>query len=209
MGENKVTRTLTEAEARRTQNLHRLSGELAEQGWHATEVIVPMEKVGTQGFLAGIAMCLPFFAAWLAPYGLSAPRLWQILAICVGYIALIPAHEGIHGLTWALCTPRHFKTIEFGFMREYLTPYCTCVEPMGRKAYLAGSMMPLIALGVIPAVAGIVTGNGVIFALGLLMVLGASGDMLVAVQLMRHHGNAGEMLCVDHPSECGLVVFER
>ena len=200
---------MTEAEIRRTKNLGRLSGELEAQGWHATELTIPMEEVGTKGLLFGIVMCLPFLVAWLVFHGLSAPQLWQVFAICAGYVVLIPVHEGVHGLTWALCNPQHFKAVEFGFMREYLTPYCTSVEPMDRTAYLAGSLMPLLVLGFAPAVVGIAFGNGVTFVLGLLMVLGASGDMLVAVQLVQHGKGAGEMLCVDHPSECGLVVFER
>ena len=209
MGENRATRTLTESEAGRSENLERLRDRLEKQGWRATELTIPMEKVGTWGLAVGAAMCLPLLAVWLAACGLSAPQPWQVLAVCVGYAVLIPLHEGVHGLTWALCNPRHFKAIEFGFMREYLTPYCTSGEPMSRAAYLAGSLMPLIVLGIAPAVAGIVLANGVAFVLGLLMVLGASGDVLVAARLVRHGASAGETLCVDHPSECGLVVFER
>ena len=94
-------------------------------------------------------------------------------------------------------------------MKESCTPYCTCVEPLGRTGYIVGTLAPLVLLGIAPAIAGIALGNGVVFALALLMILGASGDILVAAELLRHKSAGSELICVDHPSECGLVVFER
>ena len=64
-------------------------------------------------------------------------------------------------------------------------------------------------LGLVPAIVGIVLGAGVIFVLALLMILGASGDIFVTVELLGHKRTGNEVICVDHPSECGLVMFER
>lgn len=168
-----------------------------------------MERVTKQGMAMGAAACVPFAIIWLALWGLQVPSIRQVLACCIAYLVLIPTHEAIHGITWAACNPLHFKAIEFGFMRESLTPYCTCTEPLGRACYITGSLAPFVVLGLAPAIASIVLGAGVVFVLALLMILGASGDIFVVVELLRHERTGNEVICIDHPSECGLVVFER
>ena len=210
LSDAEVRRTdLSDAEVRRTEHFASLRDSLEREGWHAAELVLPMERVAKQGMAMGAAACVPFAIIWLAMWGLQAPSIWQVLACCVAYVMLIPAHEAIHGLTWAACNPLHFRAIEFGFMRENFTPYCTCTEPLGRTRYITGSLAPLVVLGLVPAIAGIVLGAGVVFVLALLMILGASGDIFVVVELLRHKKTGNELICVDHPSECGLVVFER
>lgn len=217
MAGNPDQRTLSKAEARRAEEHARLREGLERDGWRAHELVVGMSEVNTRGMLVGIACSLPFIAAYLTLHGAHLPSSGQLLAWCVVYLALIPTHEAIHGLTWGLCNPRRFKAVEFGFVKEYLTPYCTCTQPLTPQAYLAGALMPGLALGLLPAVAGVALGNGVVFMLGVFMIWGASGDMLVAARIARYirggaaQGRTGltERLCVDHPSECGVVVFER
>lgn len=209
MQSNDRRTNLSDAEVRRTEHFESLRDGLEREGWHATELVLPMECVAKQGMAMGAAVCVPFAIIWLALWGLQAPSIWQVLVCCIAYLVLIPAHEAIHGLTWAACNPLHFKAIEFGFMRESLTPYCTCAEPLGRASYITGSLAPLVVLGLAPAIAGIALGAGVVFVLALVMILGASGDIFVVAELLRHERTGNEVICVDHPSECGLVVFER
>lgn len=209
METSKRRRNPSSAELRRLVHFEHLQNELEHNGWRATELVLAMEDVARRGMAMGAAACVPFAIAWLAIWGIQAPSIWQVIACCVIYLALIAVHEAIHGIAWAICNPRRFKAIEFGFMLESPTPYCTCVEPMGCTRYVIGALAPLAVLGIAPAIAGIALGNGVVFVLALLMILGASGDILVAVELLRHKGTGSEFICVDHPSECGLVVFER
>ena len=208
MEANERRTNLSDAEVRRAEHFESLRNDLAHEGWRATELVLPMERVAKQGMAMGAAVCVPFAIIWLALWGLQAPSIWQVLGCCIAYLVLIPTHEAIHGLTWAACNPLHFKAIEFGFMRESLTPYCTCAEPLGRASYITGSLAPFVVLGLAPAIAGIALGTGVVFVLALLIILGASGDIFVVV-LLRHGRTGNEVICVDHPSECGLVVFER
>ena len=209
MEANERRTSLSDAEVRRTEHFENLRDGLEREGWHATELVLPMERVAKQGMAMGAAACVPFAIIWLALWGLQVPSIWQVLACCIAYLVLIPTHEAIHGITWAACNPLHFKAVEFGFMRESLTPYCTCAEPLGRASYITGSLAPLVVLGLAPAIAGVALGAGVVFVLALLMILGASGDIFVVVELLRHERTGNEAICVDHPSECGLVVFER
>ena len=62
-------------------------------------------------------------------------------------MAEMAIHEGIHGLTWGLLSPDGFSTIEFGLIKEYMTPYCYCGTPLTRGQYILGSMMPTLVLG--------------------------------------------------------------
>lgn len=40
-----------------------------------------------------------------------------------------------------------------------LTPYCHCDVPLSKRAYIAGALMPLIVLGILPGIVGVVIGS--------------------------------------------------
>ena len=43
----------------------------------------------------------------------------------------------------------------------------------------------------------------------MVMILGAAGDILIVIELLRYRSNAAEKLIYDHPTQAGCVVFER
>src|SRR4030042_3176844 len=73
--------------------------------------------------------------------------LW-ILIILLGGIVL---HELIHGLAFLLFCKNGIKSIEFGIMWKYLSPYSHCKEPLRVSPYIIGALLPAIVLGFIPA----------------------------------------------------------
>ena len=83
----------------------------------------------------------------------------QMIIFVIAILLLVVVHELIHGITWSVFTEHHFGDIEFGFMKEYLTPYCTCKCPLSKGKYIIGALMPLIILGIIPMAAGIIMGS--------------------------------------------------
>ena len=131
------------------------------------------------------------------------------LLFLVLLFALIVVHELIHGLSWSIFTPRHWKDVEFGFMKQYLTPYCTCRVPLAKGQYIFGALMPLVLLGLIPMVAGILTGSISLMLLGVVMTDSAAGDILIVWKILRYRSDAGEIVYVDHPTQAGGVIFER
>lgn len=209
MDKNEQSRPLTQAEARRTETLEELSRTLEHQGWRRTDLTASLSAANAFALGVGGLISVPFVATFFALYGLGVPEPWQLGVFSIIYLVLIPTHEALHGLTWACFAPGHFKAIEFGFIKEYLTPYCTSTEPMGRGAYLAGVFAPFVVLGLALSAVGVALANGIVLALGVAMIVGAGGDLLVAAKLLRHGKPSAEQLCVDHPSQCGLVVFER
>ena len=92
---------------------------------------------------------------------------------------------------------------------KYLTPYCTCKAPLAKNHYVIGTLMPTLVLGVGLGVVGILLANPLCFYLGFAMLLGGGGDVIIVLKLLAHKSRAQETICLDHPYECGVVVFEK
>ena len=94
----------------------------------------------------------------------------QYLPVLIGGLVLIVVHEGIHGITWGLCAPSKFKTIEFGFIAEKCIPYCTCGEPLKKTQFILGAFMPCLVLGIIPCIVAVYLNSVLLLILGILMI---------------------------------------
>ena len=204
-------RQLSEAEQRRFDQYAATSAHLQEQGFRRVELTIGLVKAN----VVTIVGCIPFIAVCLllfhvvnpqASYGVSTAELvGLVVAYCVGIVV----HEFIHGFTWSRFTENGLKDVEFGFIKEYLTPYCSCTKPLGKGPYIAGALMPGIVLGVIPTIAGIASGAPAVLFFGMLMVISAGGDIMIVAKLLAYKTTASEVLYVDHPTQGGGVVFER
>ncbi len=117
----------------------------------------------------------------------------------------ITVHELLHGITWGFFASKKMKSIKFGFKWKYLTPYCHCKEPLKVKHYKLGGAMPLVVLGIIPSVYGIVAGNGTFFFFGLLFTMAATGDILILIMLKKLNNN---QYVSDHPDKMGFYIEE-
>lgn len=205
-------RKLSPAEERRLAQFEETAAQMEAQGFRRVDLTVGIVAANVAVLAAGIpfaALCVWLY--WLANDAipgdeLSAGGLVAVLAVLV---ALTFVHECIHGATWGIFAPNHLRDVELGFMKEYLTPYCTCRAALARGPYIAGALMPLIVLGVIPLALGIAFGWPAVFWVGVLMTLAAGGDVLIVLQLLRYRSTAAEVVCMDHPTQAGLAVFER
>lgn len=124
-------------------------------------------------------------------------------------MAEMAIHEGIHGLTWGLLSPDGFSTIEFGLIKEYMTPYCYCGTPLTRGQYILGSMMPTLVLGFMQGGVAILTGNLLILVLAVFLMIGGGGDFLIDGMLLRYKKKKETLILMDHPTELGFVAFEK
>ena len=141
-------------------------------------------------------------------YFAGNPLITSVLFV-ITLVVLVVVHELIHGLTWSIFAQDHFKSIEFGFMKEYATPYCTCTVPLKKGAYIAGALMPLIILGIMPAVIAIFIGSFFLLAIGFVMIMAAGGDIMIVLKLLGYKSDAADVLIYDHPTQAGSVIFER
>jgi hypothetical protein len=124
-------------------------------------------------------------------------------------LILIPGaalHELIHGITWAFFCKNGLKSIKYGVHWRALTPYCHCKEVLSLWAYMLGGAMPGLIMGVLPALAGILTGYFVVFLFGLFFTLAAAGDMLI-LWMLRHQKKND--LVQDHPDLIGCFVLRK
>ena len=132
-----------------------------------------------------------------------------LIIYAIGYIVLIVAHELVHGLTWSIFSPNHWKDIDFGFIVKTMNPYCTCGEPLEKGQYILGAMMPLLVTGIIPTVIAFLIGSFPFLLVGLSLIIGAGGDIMLVLKLLRFRTDAKEILIYDHPTEAGSIMFTR
>lgn len=158
--------------------------------------------------LAGILMGV-YIGRWGAVLNISIDKPVTILYYFIGFITIMilgaVVHELIHAITWALFGHKPLRAIKFGFQWQTFTPYAHCPEPMEVQAYRLGGSMPLIILGILPSLIGIITGDGWSMVFGSLFTLAAGGDMLV-LWLIRDV-KPGQLV-LDHPTRVGCYVIE-
>lgn len=133
----------------------------------------------------------------------------HIISFFVILLLLVVIHELLHGFTWAIFSSDHFKSIEFGYLKEKATPYCYCYTPLTKFQYLIGCLMPLFILGIIPAAYAILKGNLIVLLFSIIMISAAAGDILVSYKLFKYNTNKNHILIFDHPIEAGLYIFEK
>jgi hypothetical protein len=126
------------------------------------------------------------------------PWIW-VSALVLGIVV----HELIHGVAWAATARRPLSIIRFGVNWKAMAPHAQCTVPIPAAAYRLGAAAPGLVLGVIPAVAGALTGFGAVAVFGWLMLLGAGGD-LVVLWLIR--SLPGQVPVQDHPTRAGCVI---
>ena len=212
VSEEEKNRKLSPAEQKRMDRLDKITEELENRGYTRNDRTIDIVKAN----VVTILLSLPVMAVTVGLFFLvnrSGPTdsfgkssFW---IFTVSYIALIVVHELIHGLTWSVFAPNHWKDIEFGFMTQYLTPYCTCGVPLEKSQYILGALMPLIVLGLIPAAIAIFSGSFLLLLISVVMIMSAGGDVLLVRELLRFRTDAKEQLIYDHPTQAGSIVFTR
>ena len=212
MNEEK-NRKLSPKEQKRLNVFEETCERLSQQGYKRNDLTISIVKANLFVFLLAIpvvAIGILLFV-WKNPISLLTPNPRGSLLFIVLFIVLIVAHELIHGLTWSVYAEHHFKDIEFGFMKELLTPYCTCTTPLPKKHYILGALMPCIVLGIIPTAIGILIGSSLLFWIGIVMILSAGGDIMIVWKVMKFkkQDESKEIFIYDHPTQAGSVIFEK
>lgn len=206
-------RKLSEKEQRRLAVFEETCERFQQQGYKMTNLTIGIVNAN----LSVMLLAIPIVAigvllfVWKNPIELLRPNLQGSLLFIVLFVVLIVAHELIHGLTWSLFSEHHFKDIEFGFMKEFLTPYCTCTIPLSKSQYIWGALMPCILLGILPTALGILLGSSLLFWIGIVMILAAGGDIMIVIKVMafKKQRESTEILVYDHPTQAGSVILER
>lgn len=157
--------------------------------------------------LAALLFILPFFLIWRdRPIEelLGTTTNWGLFFVCM--IPGIVVHELIHGITWACYAKSGWKSISFGVMWKLLTPYCHCNEPMRKKPYMMGAMMPCLVLGIFPAILGLIICSLPVVVWGVFFIAAAAGDIWMTWLLTKEQPDC---LVLDHPTEAGFYIIDE
>ena len=207
---------LTPAEQKRLEKFEEIRSDLESRGYKCTELIIGLVWANAFSFILFVPVAIISMVLYLMfnstdgiVDSLLAMSPLTYLLFVVILLALVVVHELIHGATWAIFAEHHFKDIEFGFIKKYLTPYCTCKVALAKGAYILGALMPLIILGIIPVAIAIAAGSLFWLWMGIIMITSASGDILIVHKIVTYKTEAGEILYYDHPTNAGGVIFEK
>lgn len=140
---------------------------------------------------------------------MAAYKTWLLFSpvvLMVVFVLGAVVHELLHGFTWAIFCKRGLKSIQYGVYWALLTPYCHCKEVLPLRPYIVGGLMPGLVMGLLPAMAGLVLGNILVFLFGLFFSMAAGGDLLV-LWMLRHQRK--EDLVQDHPDKIGCFVLVK
>jgi hypothetical protein len=157
--------------------------------------------------ILGVIVVLgPYLLVWgSAELSASFNRFSRLPVFIPSFLIGVVLHELLHGVGWMVFGRQPARNIRFGFQLKTLTPYAHCMAPVSASAYRAGTALPGIALGLIPALFGIVTGNWFATMFGTLFTVAACGDALI-IWVIR--SVPGKTLVRDHPKNAGCVIEE-
>ena len=212
--QKELNRTLSEAEQKRLAAFEAQSENLKAQGYRRVDLTVNIVKANVFAIILLFpVMALGMWLFWLKngslAGGIALKSIGGLLLFVLVMAVLVVAHELIHGLSWSLFTPHRFGDIEFGFMKQYLTPYCACLVPLTKGQYIFGALMPLVLLGILPMAAGILMGSMAALFMGIVMTVSAAGDIMIVWCLLTYRSQAETVVYMDHPTQAGGVVFEK
>ena len=161
--------------------------------------------------VCGIALLVPFILIWHDKWSRETVDeffdsfLWRgslfVVLMAIGIVVL----ELIHGITFACFAPSGWRSISFGIMKKMATPYCHCNEPLHPRPYIVAALMPLIVLGIIPAVICQVIGSFFLLLWSIVFIAAAGGDIWMAWLMTKE---SPDCTVLDHPSEAGYYVFD-
>lgn len=202
-------RKLSKAEERRKAQLEALCEEMDKQGYKPVELKIGVLAANVLALVIALPFLLIVFVPYVLLHGYPFLPPSSMGLFVISMLVCIVVHELIHGLTWSFYAKDGWKSIEFGVIWQYLTPYCTCSTPMKKGPMILAAIMPTIVLGFIPSVLGIILGQSLLLLLGVVMIVGGGGDMMIILNILKYRTEAKEILFLDHPYEVGTFVFEK
>ncbi|MBQ6261737.1 MAG: DUF3267 domain-containing protein [Firmicutes bacterium] len=206
-----TARELTEAERKRLERFEALAEKMKAEGYRRTDLTISIVAANVFALVLFVPLFIGGMALFILKNSVGTIDMGpsSVFGIMIAMLVLIVVHELIHGLVWSIFAERGFKDIEFGFMVKYLTPYCTCGVPLSKGQYIAGALAPLVLLGIVPMIWGILAGSFPVLLVGIIMADSAAGDIQIVWQILRYKSCSSDVVYIDHPTQGGGVIFER
>lgn len=151
-------------------------------------------------FLAG-GMLLPHSLLWGFP---SFPESSGLLAVVLAFLIGMILQQFLHKVGWWRWGRIDWDDIEFGVVWRSFAPYASTETEMPASGYRRGVALPLLVLGALPALAGVIMDLPVLTWFALAMLI-ASGSEMATLWSMRRMDD--EQLVRDHPDRTGCIVL--
>jgi len=198
---------MTADEQKRTEIFEAEAARLTEDGYKCKDITTTALTANVAGTLLGIVAAAPLCVLFCCLFGINETYPHPLIYFGVIIVSIV-VHELIHGLTWSLFTKHGFKSVAFGVIWKYLTPYCSCKEALGRGQYILGGIMPGLVLGIIPQVTACFTGSFLLELYGAFMTICAGGDLMIFIMILRDK-KCGDEYYLDHPTKIGLLKLYK
>lgn len=202
-------RKLTKDELKRKELFEAVISEYEDNGYTKREGVISELKVNIGALIIATPVAVVPAILYLIINRGKGFVSFNPLIVLLFYFGLIVVHELIHGIFFALFSKNGFKSVGFGFILEYLTPYCSCKEPLSKTKYIIALLMPTIVLGIIPAIVAALIGSPVWLIIGILLIYGGGGDMMIFAMLVSDRSDKKSKLVLDHAYKIGYVVLEK
>lgn len=191
----------------REQEIESIRQRMLGQGYQEIDATISIVKANVGAVILG----LPFIVVCVFVYfSIHANQdvefgLIEIFALLFVFFITIVVHELLHGLGWSFFCKNGFKSIRFGVIWKYLTPYCHCKEPLTFWPYLFGAILPFLVLGIGLFVISFALNSLFLFAIAMLNIFGAGGDLTILIILLKYR----DACIVDHPTDPGFIAFKE
>ena len=93
-------------------------------------------------------------------------------------------HEFIHGIGFYISGVEH-KNIVYGANLEKGIFYCMCKEKINKNGIMISLLFPLVFIGIITLIVGIILHNPILIILSLLNIAGCAGDIAMAFSFFK------------------------
>lgn len=93
-------------------------------------------------------------------------------------------HEFIHGIGFYVCGVKH-KSIVYGANLEKGIFYCMCKELISKRGIIISLLFPLIFIGIITLIIGLLINSPILIILSLLNISGCAGDIAMFISFIK------------------------
>lgn len=173
--------------------------------YHKEEKIFTMEEIQKPILILTLISTIILGAGYRLIWGNSVWNTWEPYAlVIILYLALIPIHELIHGVSFKIFGRTSWSNISYGIDWKNLMPYAHCKIPISAGAYKTAVLLPMIITGILPLAAGFIMGNGFLTVLGILLTQAGFGDVFIYWHIRKYDK---QTVIKDHPEQIGCEVY--
>ena len=152
------------------------------QSKKGTEIVLSGRKITKQSWIAAILILVAGTALFLLIHGKGIPDNISFTIFLFFLMAGTAINQLIHYLFFGLFSPKGFRSVSF-IRHQGGIHICHCNAPIQMWQYRITCLTPIILLGIVPFLYGMLNGHFHITELGMMMFLIAFDDVYILWQL--------------------------